>query len=698
MGKEPAGNGHQPERCCVNGADDHPWNNLGRATSPPDPFAVTGDPYWLSERGLELSREASEAAEIAEAARVAELAAKEAAKAETQAELAAEIERARETASAALKAQRKAEQAEDEARAQRKRDAECTRLAALDAERSASAAALTAASVALARQDRDFHAFSISMIFYIDGRGNADSATAPAQWVLSDDEYENAAIVAQVGLEVMHAISPWLEHYAAIGLIRADGLTGTLTRDLVVAGHEPTFYLVCHSADAEVGMENLGELPPITIPIDALPGASLVITSRVEPINATLLVGALRECVEPIGPWGGRSGVVGLPVAAEKRKAFLGRVAVARESTLRLIERWRSCGGDLELFGMLGSAAERASGNQKIEWLVERRIPRGYVTLLVGNNASGKSSAAHEIAAALGSPDALAPRIVLGTEIVGHYEVALISGEDGEDIINHRADAHATIWGRHSYFVMDGVAERLENLLSAIDRTPHLDLLIIDPVRAFLEGDEDSSAVVSKFYDRFTRIARDKNCAVLAVHHLTKGRPRRLSDMLPMVRGSGVHSDRPRLVVGMIYRGNGIVEIGPIKGNLPGLWAAIGEGELYTRDAATFTLKPVIAAGAEPSSTTERENDGARVLAAVADRNRAGVVLRKTGKSGLYEARLPALAGMSRSAILVALASLIEAAQLTDAGECGLLVAESTGAGKSSSLPADTLPLPAEGI
>ena len=579
----------------------------------------------------------------------------------------------REAAQTAWRVQQDAAQAEAAQRKKAERDALIARFAADDAERAERASAIETARTTLEQQDADYHAYAVKVGFYIDAHDPAGSDTAVSDWALADDENENAELIARVTPQVINAISPWLTHFSAIGLVRADALGATLMSGLVDAGCDPTFYLICSAEVAAAGVLSLAEFTPATLALEALPGATLHIKPRVSPVNASLLVKALRNCVEPVGPWGGALPIAGLPALDESRVKYLRRAALVPAKATRLVGRWRRSGGNLALFGTLGSADERASGNQKIEWLIEGRIPRGYVTLLVGNNASGKSSAAHAIAAALGSPEATARRVVFGAEVTGEYEVAIISGEDGEGIINHRAAAHATIWGESSYFVIDGVGVPLEDVLKMLELTPRLDLLIIDPVRAFLDGDEDSSAIVSRFYDRLTRLARDKNCAVIAVHHLTKARPRRLSDMLPMVRGSGVHTDRARLVIGMIYRGNSLVEIGPIKSNLPGLWTETNIGQVYARDASTFTLRPVASNDATPPTGGNDDCAEDRVLSVIRKLNAASAIVRRTGKSGLFEARAADLKGMSRSAILSAIAALLDAGTLVD-GEEGLIV------------------------
>jgi len=219
--------------------------------------------------------------------------------------------------------------------------------------------------------------------------------------------------------------------------------------------------------------------------------------------------------------------------------------------------------------------------------------------------------------------------------------------------------------------VLDGLARPLTEWLEVLERTPKIDFLIVDPARRFLKGDEDASGPADDFYAELHRFARLKNCAVLVLHHLTKGSPRSLANMLPKVRGSTVHTDRPRLIWGIRDLGNDIVEIGPINTNLDREeidWP-INSGRLFRRDPGTHILQPF----GDRSEPTDRPMDATEgVLAAVKRLNAENSIVRRSGKSGLFELRLPEVAGLSRSAILGAIGNLVTQGGLTE-GEGGLV-------------------------
>lgn len=255
--------------------------------------------------------------------------------------------------------------------------------------------------------------------------------------------------------------------------------------------------------------------------------------------------------------------------------------------------------------------------------------------------------------------------------------VALICGEDSPSEVSERKLRHTKIWGIPRYFTMDGAESSFSDHLSSLELHPKLDLIIVDPVRKFLDGDEDSSSVVSAFYNRLENIARVKNSGVLVVHHLakTRGQAKSLAQILPMVRGSGVHTDRPRLVIAIIDRGNGVVEIGPINSNLPAdaMWLPVNQGQMYRRDPDTFTTSLIEVAGRMPVDDGGIGSAEQRVLAAIGEANAEGRVVRKSGKAGLFEGRVSELAGLSRGRVLDAIAVLIESGDVID-GSGGLQV------------------------
>lgn len=533
--------------------------------------------------------------------------------------------------------------------------------------------------------DPDFKALAIDLAFTVGGVPSnpeypdqvVGSETCDDEWcVIADDidigdnQETNRRLVEALVDEIKPSLVPWIIRFADMGCVRADDRFSPK-----LGNRATTFYLVVSSADFDDRLRDLASWPVIASPLVAVPGAWLEVRGSARPINASKLHEALLIPNDYPWWWGGPGTPSRLPAPGEERAEWLSRVAIDKAGLDAILDRWKAVGRDPDLYDLFGTADERSAGAEgSVAWLVEGRLPRGQITSLVGNSQAGKSSLAHEIASALGCIEKTTPepRTVLGQPIEGSYMVALLTGEDSAHTVAYRQERHATIWGRSRTMPLDGIARPFVEWLEALEQMPRLDLLIVDPVRAFLDGDEDSSRVVSEFYDRLLRLARSKHCAVLVVHHLTKGRPRSLADMPKMVRGSGVHIDRPRLVWGMRDLGGGLVEIGPINSNFAEeeIGWAVNAGRVYRRDASTFTLRP-LHTGAEQ----ERQAADAPqlVLAAVGRLNAEGSICRRSGKCGLFELRAPELIGLSRAAVLSAIGTLAEQGLLTD-GEGGLVV------------------------
>jgi hypothetical protein len=326
------------------------------------------------------------------------------------------------------------------------------------------------------------------------------------------------------------------------------------------------------------------------------------------------------------------------------------------------------------LFRAYGDRTERASQGAEIDWLVPGIIPRGCLTLLTGSSSVGKSSMVHSWIAALGCTEPDRYRSVLGVEVAGNFVCALIAGEDTGGIIEYRAERHARLWGRSRYLPLFDLHMSLPQYIDELRRMPVLDLVAVDPVRAFFSGDENSAIAVEQFCQPLAALAREKNCAIILVHHVTKGsgEPRSLAELKGRTRGSSAFIDSSRMTIGAVRRQKGTVEVGPVKYNFPSeeVWLSMGQGAEYWPDPETFTLQPVgdpQLAAKVPTATPQL-----RVLAAVTRCNRAGIIVRKSGKYGLFESKPPELAGLSRSAILEAIAELVGGGELTD-GEAGLI-------------------------
>jgi hypothetical protein len=197
-------------------------------------------------------------------------------------------------------------------------------------------------------------------------------------------------------------------------------------------------------------------------------------------------------------------------------------------------------------------------------------------------------------------------------------------------------------------------------------------ILIIDPARKYIVGDEDSSGPVNDFYSLLETFARETGAAVAIVHHLVKGKPHSLDDVRRMVRGSGVHIDRPRIALGMYHKGDRTV-IGAIKSNLPPDCKLLPEAELC-RDPRTLRHTPIVSTAARSEPGIVRAPDEAQALPTLvfAELSRllaAGERVTCTGRHSLYERRLPALAGLSRRQLAAVVDGLIASGVLAETAD-----------------------------
>lgn len=524
-----------------------------------------------------------------------------------------------------------------------------------------SAAQSAAVEAARAEQDEDFHALAVHLSFEVEGAdcGGGEMPSSfhnPAYWEFTDDKAANAILVEQVVRQINEALAPWLAHYRGLGLIRAD------------QDGEPSFYLVYRAEDEALAPAGLVAAPDVRAPIAALPGATLVIQTASEPINATLLY----EPTWPLGEihcdWGVPAACDRFPLPDESRGTWLTRVAMPTQTICRSGERWKRSGGSLKLFGLFGAATERAAGDLSIEWVVPGLFPRACVSLLVGTKMAGKSTFLGEVAAAIDS-QCQSTRSVLGIEVFERGVSAIVSGEDGDNFINRRAEFYTENHGDPLGLVIDLATIPWPEALRLLHQAPRLDFLVIDPLRTVLDGDEDASNNVSNLFDDLNELARAKNCAIVLVHHLSKKAPRSLAAMLPAVRGSGVITDRPRVVIGMIDRGADITGVGVIKRNVPPseqLWGEINVEQLFRRDAATLTLVPV--GGHERRGGVAPEDSEALdlIYQAITGQNKVGLAVRRTGKSELFECKIARLAGLSRQATRDAVSTLVAAGRVID--------------------------------
>lgn len=255
------------------------------------------------------------------------------------------------------------------------------------------------------------------------------------------------------------------------------------------------------------------------------------------------------------------------------------------------------CARDLDLFDRTGP--QRKGADESFEFVVEGLVPRGAVTLIAASGGSGKSSAAHYLCV-LASIDWKKGEQVplwmgqpLNTDVMKGICV-YFSGEDGPGIINARA----------ALFDPEGRSQRLQfhrtefmdqevpfgEYLRRLRKMPDVPIIVIDPARKYLSGDENDAEVVSEFFEAIEEFAIEKKTAMIVVHHLQKGaNPQSARQVLDELRGSQVFIDRPRVVIGMFRDGPHTV-MGLAKNNIPPNLGMIQEERVFVRNPKNLTL------------------------------------------------------------------------------------------------------------
>ena len=251
---------------------------------------------------------------------------------------------------------------------------------------------------------------------------------------------------------------------------------------------------------------------------------------------------------------------------------------------------------DVQLFDATGPM--RKDADAMFEFIVPGLIPRGAVTLLAATGGTGKSSLAHQLCVLASidyEPGEEAPKWLGQRLAIEKCKGVCIyfSGEDGPPIINARANI----------FDPDGRAKRLmfqrtdfgdgvtfAQHMKRLHKIPNVSIVVIDPARKYLIGDENDASAVSDFFEAIEEFAIEKNAAMVVVHHLQKAaNPKSAHDIIDMLRGSQVFVDRPRVVIGM-FRDGAYTVAGLAKNNIPPNMGMVTEERVFARDPKNLGL------------------------------------------------------------------------------------------------------------
>lgn len=302
--------------------------------------------------------------------------------------------------------------------------------------------------------------------------------------------------------------------------------------------------------------------------------------------------------------------------AYDRHHSLLERFGVDPGRVEENLKFYNLCARDIDLFEATGAKHANAETTASFDFIVKGWVPIGAVTVIGATGGTGKSSLAHNLAvkAAIDyRPDEPKPTW-LGSEVdLDHCKGLCIyfSGEDGPAIVHSRAQVYDPEGRAKRFMFMRtdfGEGGTLSTMLRKMMKLPEVSLVVIDPARKYLTGDENDAGVVSEFFEAIEEFAIRKNCGMLVVHHLVKGaHPGHVSDIYDMLRGSQVFIDRPRVVIGMYRDGKNTVA-GLSKNNIPPQMGMVQGERLYARDAKKLDLVQLPGAeGVRNVNLTEEE-------------------------------------------------------------------------------------------
>lgn len=283
--------------------------------------------------------------------------------------------------------------------------------------------------------------------------------------------------------------------------------------------------------------------------------------------------------------------------AYDRHNTLYERFGIDEPHIERNLKYFNLCARNFEFFDATGP--QREGAEETFEFVVDGLIPRGAVCVLAGAGGTGKSSIAHELCvkAGIDYEEGEDAPLWLGQKVNADLTKGIcvyFSGEDGPAVINARASlfdpdnrANRVMFQRAEFRDRD---ETLPQFMKRLADMPDVPIMVIDPARKYLEGDENNSEVVSEFFEAIEEFAIRKNCAMIVVHHLEKSaKPESCAEILDLLRGSQVFIDRPRVVLGL-YRDGPYTVVGLAKCNIPPNLGMVTDERVFARDPKSLQL------------------------------------------------------------------------------------------------------------
>jgi hypothetical protein len=298
-------------------------------------------------------------------------------------------------------------------------------------------------------------------------------------------------------------------------------------------------------------------------------------------------------------------------------------------------------------------------------FLVPGMIPRGAVSLLLGNKKVGKSAIAMELAVNVAQREPEWLGFPIGKNELRGFAVYLC-GEDSEEQAMERILSMSGGVNPMLLQIIPADGTEIDSLLSRLGKQK-VDLLVVDPARKYFKGDEDGSDAVSDFFTKLETFARAKQCAVVVLHHLKRNAsPQNLADVARQYRGSSVFLDRPRVTLAMLRR-NDETHFGiPAPDGAPlhnfRQSTMFSDVKRLRRDEATFRH---VLLGGQPAAPKETAaSDIERVWRAISRLLSEGQRVTRTGKAAVFERKAPEAAGLSRATVRDAVDRLVSDGRL----------------------------------
>lgn len=296
---------------------------------------------------------------------------------------------------------------------------------------------------------------------------------------------------------------------------------------------------------------------------------------------------------------------------------------------------------------------------EAVSFSTELLVPQGMVTLLVGPPKCGKSTLATQMAVCAA---AKVPFLGLETSSREGF-IVYLSGEDSLSVLLDRRDAILSAFPPEqaklgcTRFLAFADSASLDDALNLITRID-VSLVVVDTAAAFTGGSLNDSGPVREFMNKWSDVARQKQCGVVVIHHTNKGKTlRNARDVYDNVKGSSEFASSARAILTMYSVGNARA-LAVAYHNMPASVPMLVDSLLLRYDPDTESHVVVADALVHAARHDRRDADiiGAVIQRAVAE----GRSIALSGKNEPFNLRAAEVTGWPRSRVRAAHRAFLE--------------------------------------